>query len=94
MSVRQRLENRLRDAGIILDSLSAIPGVEPTVVLTVGYTTSGEIAVTRISPCDTAVYFDGLHCPFPGVTLLVERAVAEDCGLIPAAERPDEHEKA
>lgn len=86
MSPRQKLEERLREAGIPLDSLSSIPGIAPTIVLTVSYTTSGDIAVTHTPPCDTAVYFEGFYYPLPGATLLIEHAVAVDLGL---AVRPE-----
>lgn len=92
MNIRELVEDRLRTAGFPLDQISRIHEIRPTVVLTVGYTTAREIAVTHLPPCDTAVCFEGLHFPFEGVTLLIEQAVASDWGLF--TPRPDPNEPA
>jgi hypothetical protein len=82
MSIKQIIEEKL---GHEVNLHSNTPNVRPTRVFTVSYTTSKEIAVTHIRPCDTAIYFEGLQCPFDGVTLLIARAVAVDWGLTPAS---------
>ncbi|MEY2439574.1 MAG: hypothetical protein QOI34_959 [Verrucomicrobiota bacterium] len=80
MNIKQIIEEKL---GHAVSDLAGMPSVRPSRVFLITYSTSGEIAVIHVSACDTAVYFEGLHCPFEDCTLLVDRAVAIDWGLMP-----------
>ena len=78
MSARQVIEERLRasEHQFTLEGLASLPSVQPTRVFRVSFSTDGKVGVIHIPACDTAIYFDGLHCPFEGITLLIEREVA------------------
>ena len=76
MSFRRLVEDRLRESGLgPLDDLARMPGVGATPVFTITLAADGTVLVTRVPACDTAIHFVGLHCPFEGVTLLIEEAV-------------------
>ena len=79
MSIKRIIEEKL---GYPVSQLSNLQSVRPTRVFSISYTTSKEVAVTHVPACDTAICFEGLYCPFEDSTLLVDRAVAADWGLL------------
>jgi hypothetical protein len=87
MSIKQIIEAKLRHP-VDMPRSAKVP---PTCVWRISYTTSKEIAITSFFPSDTAIYFEGLYCPFGETSLLVERDVAVDWGLISRKRSSDAH---
>jgi hypothetical protein len=79
MSIKHIVEEKL---GHAVSQLATVGSIRPVRVFSVSFTTAGELAVTHMPPADTAVVFDGLYCPFDEATLLIDRAVAVDWGLV------------
>ncbi len=79
MSIKQIVEDKL---GHAVSQLATGDTIRPARVFTISYTTARKLAVTHMPPADTAVVFDGIYCPFDEVTLLIDRAVAADWGLV------------
>jgi hypothetical protein len=79
MDVKRLVEEKL---GHAVSALANGTSISPTRVFVIRYSATREVLVTHHPSAETAVYFDGLYCPFAEATLLIERSVAADWGLM------------
>ena len=79
MDLQRTIDEKL---GYPVGWLANSTAISPARVFVIRYSTAREVCVTNHPPFDCAIHFDGLYCPIPEVTLLIERPVAEDWGLM------------